>query len=372
MKTLKDFNLTKNPFEDMTPVIPPAHGSIFWAGMIDMKSKLDRLINAQIISDSRQVILNWGPWGGGKTHSAHYFISNYSGKIKNVSVTQILIKAPKNGSKAVSEFFTSVIDYLSLEDIRKQIRKLIGLMGDDEFINFLNERMRSRELVEAIYLLSNDDDEIKSLMSTYIYVGVNKTELKKLGLSRTINSDSETMKFLSGILWCFIGDKKTFDGRIILWIDEMEDFIQFSKRQYTNFAQELRNLVDYLSQRFTMFMNFTLSENQERIIEVILGGALWSRINIKIRFKELDVDDALTYCKDLIHKFQISKGNNNYFPFDEQALKQLLSTVNPSELTPREINKKCNSVLMFALENDKLNIDTNLIQEWMNNKVDSD
>ena len=60
-------------------------------------------------------------------------------------------------------------------------------------------RIRSEAFAKVIIKLADADNEISELMNRYLFVGVTKTELKKLGLSRTLESDIDLMKVLTGI-----------------------------------------------------------------------------------------------------------------------------------------------------------------------------
>jgi len=362
MKSLKDFNLSDHPFQYLTPI--PGQGDedkVIWADMYDVSRKINGVYQNAINNPPRQVILNWGPWGGGKTFAAYYFIENFSSKI---NVFQAYIRSPKQGGKAADELFTSIIDFISFSIIKKQVKLLINRMGEENLFEFLNHKIRSEEYASAILLLGSEDKDVVSLMHRYVYSGLTSTELKQVGIPKNITTNTDSIKFLSGIILCFIGNQTDYKGKFVLWVDEMEDMIYYSQKEYRAFSQILRDLIDLLNQHFMIFLNFTLAEPEESTIELLLGGALWSRVNKKIRFRELKINDALVYCKELINHCQIDK-SQKYMPFDEDTLNLIFELIPNKNLTPREINRYCGDVLNFAMESGADAISKELVSQCL-------
>ena len=85
----------------------------------------------------------------------------------------------------------------------------------------------------------------------------------------------------------------------------MEDLIYYSPKHYKIFSQVLRDLFDSLHSSVLFFMNFTLAESEESTIELILGGAVWSRITKKIRYKQFTEKNAFDYCNELLTRSKI-------------------------------------------------------------------
>ena len=365
MRTYQEVNLTDDPFKDITPSISKiGQTSLLWAGMPEIKKKISKVYERTLTGSARQVVLNWGPYGGGKTFSACYFLGRHSVSRKNeIGLSQAYIFCPKEGARAPTEFFQNVLDFISYSKIRKQVGIMIERMGENRLFEFINSTIRSEEFTKAILMLGSSNPEIADTMNRYIYTGLTKTELKQVGLPRNISSNTDYVRFLSGIISCFIGDQDKHKGRFVLWIDEMEDLIYFTQRYYLAFSQVLRSLIDILNEYFTVFMNFTLAEPKERAIETVLGGAIWSRINTKIRFQELSPQDALIYCKELIAAHKVDK-SKEFVPFNEQALRALFSLIPGPEMTPREINRNGGKVLEYFRESDERYINKKLIVEW--------
>lgn len=353
---LTDLNLSRNPFKDMTP--SRRSSTLIWAGMTTLKRKIVRSYEDFLADGSKQMILNWGPYGGGKTFSAYYFIKEYE---PEPSLKHIYLRSPKDGNKITKEFFKGIIDDLRFDVIHEHVRSLIEVHGENELFQLLIPKATS-EYAKAICLIGNDNPQIKDLMNRFIYSGLTKTELKGLGLAKDIQSDSDAVKFLSGLLACFAGEPSIYDGKLVLWLDEMEDIIYYAAKNYKAFSQVLRDLYDSFSGNIMIFLNFTLAEGEESTIETILGGAIWSRITKKIRYTEITSDDALLYINDLLASAKINPDNDA--PFDPTSSSEIIRMIAANNLTPREINRYFSSIINFALRRDRTAIDTTLLNEW--------
>lgn len=363
MITLQKLQLKDNPFKYITP--EPKTFKVenpLWAGLDDIKRKITEIYSDLETTDAMNIILNWGPYGGGKTYAAYYFIYHSKANAQQ-NFIQIYVRSPKEGSSATNNLYRSIIDYLSFSQIKERISTLLEKVGGDELFKLINDKINSEDFATAIMLIGSNDKEVETIMHRYLYSNVTKTELKKVGLARTIDSEIDRIKILSGIFHCFIGDSVELPGRVILWIDEVEDLIYYSSKHYKIFSQALRDLVDTMNENFCMFLNFTLSEPEQDTIELVLGSALWTRITNKIRFSDLDKEGAKKYVKDLIKYYQI-EDTGDYGPFSESAVDRLLEIVETTELTPREINKIFNNVLLHAQRNDFEHINNPVVEEW--------
>lgn len=364
MNNYNSLNLKDNPFKDLTPSIWSEGANLKWAGMKTLKEKINKVYNRTINTNQRQVILNWGPYGGGKTFSAYYFLNEFKSK---TSIEQIYLRVPKEGKNSSKEFFITIIDFITYEKIQQRIKSLVTEVGENKLFEYLNNKIRNSVFARAIIKIADEDEEISSLMQRYIYNGLTNSELKTLNIPRNIFSKNDIVKFLAGLLLCFIINDTPKRGKTIIWLDEMEDLVYFSQKDYTSFSQLLRDLIDTINENFTIFINFTLAEPEESTVELLLGGALWSRINNKIRFKEFTTDHAIEYINDLIKMYQIDA--KDLKPFNKEGIDFILANL-PKQLTPREINRYFGEVIEYAVSNKKNQIDIDLIKECLNNLND--
>lgn len=358
-------NLKKNPFVNIADSESRAH--LIWAGIPILKQQLEDIHRQALITNSRQIVLNWGTIGVGKTYAANYF--NHEPRLEALApeydgnIFCVHVRMRKEAHNAAVQLFKDILDSLSLSRIKLQVQSLIQDIGKNELQNLLTRRIRSEEFAKAIVLIGNKDTEIAELMPRYLYGSATNTELKKMGLARPLKSTADFAKVLAGILLCFVGIQGHQPGRIFLWLDEMEDLLFFTTRQYRPFSQFLRDVFDQLNEGCTVFMNFTLAEPDQDTIKLLLGEALWSRINKKIRFNALTTEEATAYCKDLLKLYQI-KNLGEYSPFTAGSLDAVIKSIPQANRSPGEINKYCNEVLNFALTLGKTHISEEVIFKW--------
>ena len=359
MKSLLDLNLKNNPFEMLTPSF---NGDFVWAGMTVQKAKIVYAYEQCFLTNARQLILNWGPVGGGKTFAAYYFKNQnlYPDFLRRV--INVYVRTPKDGGNAFMQLFKDFIDSYSMTKIRSEIAEKIGRIGHERVADILRASNISEEFAKAIVKLGDDDEETMNIMTGYVYGISTPAEIKKIGLFRQPKAEPDFVKLLAGII-ILLTTETTQETRLFFWIDEMEDMLYYNSKQFKQFSQSIRDLVDTINEKFTLFLNFTLSEGEEDTVKTLLGEALWSRKNYDIRFKDFKISDGLEYCNDLITHFQIDN-TTKYFPFEAAAIEMLLRTLPTALLTPREINKRMNGLLMFSRENDKTMISSQVVAEY--------
>lgn len=366
--------LRANPFSYTTP---PSPSETVWAGMRQLKQQFDDLFFEAKSSSSTQVVLNWGAYGSGKTHASNYYSQTErmplvtGNQVSNVTVLRI--RTPKDATKPDLVMYKDVIESIRFSRLRQIIRQTILNVGLDQTRLNLQELTESEALAEAILLLGmepNPKGELNStatlgnspdwhiLLESYFFSQNTKSDLKKLHLSRSIDTAQERFRILAALLQCMIGLKRGEEisvySRVILWIDEMEDLIYFATKQYRPFTQGLRELIDRLPNFFTLMMNFTLASPE--VFEdttVVLGEALIERISRNIYFREPDESDAFLYVVDMLAQFRSSPLPNltdvsSVYPFSKESLLHLIASL--PRRTPREINKRCSFVITEALK----------------------
>ncbi|MEM2126124.1 MAG: hypothetical protein QXQ53_06995 [Candidatus Methanosuratincola sp.] len=364
--------LKQNPFMDVPPRRPE---EAIWAGMTSLKKELEDLFVESLTTPTSQVVLNWGAYGSGKTHAAMYFgiperLPRVEGK-KVREVRILYIRTPKEPPRADEILYKDVIERLRFSEIRKAVRDVINEYGEEQSLQLLQEATESEALGKAIWLLGVEgaritqprlfegkegSEEWERLLQAYFFSQTTKTDLKRLGLSRNISTARERFQVLGGLLHCFIGFAPTENieahTRLILWLDEVEDLIYFTAQQSRSFSQGLRDLVDRCPAYFTLLLNFTLATPESlEDAEIVLTPALINRVTHRVFFQRPSQDDAYEYVLDLLRQYRTRSpgdyGLPETYPFEEEALKQLVSFVSPC--TPRELNNFCRDIVSQAL-----------------------
>ena len=362
-----DWNLVflkKSPF-DLTPPTDPEQ--IVWAGMKQVKRRFDEIFEVAFSDSTTQVVLNQGPWGGGKTHASLYF-KNKKNLPQTLTDTDkehffpINVCVPKEPGNPAEDLYTDILDILGMRDVQRIIRDAIGNLSEDEALDLLHKFLSSEELARAFWLYgTQEDNERQALLRSYFFEGVTRTELRKLGIARNITKSQDRFRVLAGVLQCIIGIDQRRESfrptRVCLWIDEIEDLIYLSSAQFRIVSQGLRDMIDRLPNNFTLFLNMTLSDPEEyEDLETILGGALLNRITDFIYFPELELNEAVEYVSEIINHHQyrdepLPKELPKTYPFEPKALEMLLDGLEIK--TPREINKRCRNVINFAFRDNR-------------------
>ena len=362
--------LRDNPFM----IMPPSDTeSLVWAGMQEVKQKIQRILTAAQTTATTQVILNRGPYGGGKTHAMQYFsIPENVPTAKNgvVELRVFTVGTPKQTGKPANDFYVDVIERMDFGNLREIVRREIEDVGTENVLERLKIITGSGTLARAICLLGqpeeengaskklfDDRSEQDRLLDQYFLTGCTKQDLRKLGLARNIEKSQDKFRVLAGLISCFIGlenNRSVSDHRrFCLWIDEMEDFVFFTAPQFRPFTQGLRDLIDKLPAFFTLLLNFTLTDPEEfETLEIIMGKALVDRVTDYIVFQEMTIEQGLNYIEELISHWrdENAEGKNlsPYYPFEKDALEYIIA--NADKRTPRALNKRCSSIAEKVLQ----------------------
>ncbi|HRK28955.1 MAG TPA: hypothetical protein PK239_16905 [Chitinophagales bacterium] len=350
--TLQELGLLENPFEYTTPT-PSAN--MVWAGMHQQKRDITRCYEQAFQQNARQLILNWGPWGGGKTYAAYYFKHNRIQYIANYDqVVTIYIRTPEEGEKASNELLNNIIDAIGWDALKNTIAQNAMLIGHDVLEQRLYDRIASSEFARAVLKLATDTFTTDGyLLAQYFYNGLDKKEKAKYRISRDIKSISDRIKFVSALLVAYTQTQAP--KRLFIWIDEMENAIFYTAKQAKEYAQTIRDLTDTINEYVAIFLNLTLAEADEQKIDLLLREALLSRINTRLRFKDFSTDDTLTYIRELLQAYQISPNPQQpYSPFTEDAITTIIQQQLPTnKRLPRNINKTLHTIIQNALQEDK-------------------
>ena len=354
--------LNRNPFDIIPPTDPE---QVIWVGMPKLKERFNEIFEIAISSASTQIVLNQGPYGGGKTHASLYFRCKDNLPLVSPSGSQIYtipIHIPKDSGNLDQGFYTELLDKLGMTYVREIIRGAVSNLSEVEALKLLHKVLGSEELARAFWLFGTENASDKqALLRAYFLEGSTRTDLKKLGIARNITKAQDRFRVLAGVLQCLIGLDPSLDlsghSRVCLWIDEMEDLIYFTSSQFRTLTQGLRDIVDRLPNFFTLFLNMSLAEPEEdKDIELLLGRAVMDRVTDVIYFPELKPDEAVQYVDELVNHPQyrdkpLPEGLPQTYPFDETALRMLLEDL--EKRTPRDINKRCGDAINHAFRDNQ-------------------
>lgn len=363
--------MTHNPFSLMPGQAP---GKLIWAGLGKTKKKFDETFREILASEASKLVLNASRWGGGKTHSANYFSSpdnlpKIDGRTAPPPISCIIV-TPKEGADAAYEFYKKVLESISIEKIAASIKSMRSILSDTEALKSLNDWAGSSDIGRILWLLGDDDVEMAFSASELLFNKPTATVRKKLKIRRGVEDTTDRFKILSvafKILSEYDENSTLAQTRkVFLWIDEVESLILYTSKQYVPFSQALRELIDMSKKNLAIFMNFSFTDLDDlRTLEFIIGGALKDRINTRIIFDELTIQEAKEYTKEVMKNSRVEGFNKgDFYPFTDGSLTQLLETgmkKTKLPLTPRLINKWCEVVINKAASNSKTEIDDSFI-----------
>lgn len=347
--------LKDNPFAIVPSRIAE---SIKWADVIDLKNKVEsRIINSMQTSPSC-IVLNWGEWGGGKTHAGLYFTQEDTLKelAKRAGTSfpiAFLVSLPRASKDVIKVMYLDVLGKLGFKNFWHCLQKVHkALKGKSHRI--FSRLTGSEEFAESFMKLAmlESQDEDYNLLRAYFNLSMTKADLRKLGLARDIESITDMINILTTILNIMVYDDTPglpLYSELFLWIDELEDILSLPTKEQDMLRNFLRDLIDYVPNNLTLFLNFTLKTPLEfEDISSYLGDACLSRVRYQLNFSELTKENALQYVKELLDFSQIKeKVPTDCYPFEEESLKNLI--VKLPLRTPRKINEECTILIESAI-----------------------
>jgi len=349
MNFKEKFNLKTNPFR-----LTPATNSIeiVWAGFEEIKEKIANRIKRSVKLPNSSLVLNWGEYGSGKTHSARYFskenvLEELSGDLPKPY--PIIVSLPK-GKEPVYSLFISIIDKLKIEELRgkielEEISNFIENYGDNIFI---------KAVLKAIF---NNDIDV-SFLRKFLYGNITNTELKglnKYGILRKLNSDNDYTLFISGLFSCITFEKKAY-SLVVFWIDEFEDIAVLNSSNIDKTNNFLRELMDNTPNNLLLFINLTQSAliGAEDLGEYVYESVK-TRIKERNSFDLPSDDDFRLYLKEILSFYRLNE-NDDYYPFSTEVVENLITKTQGFSL--RRFNEAF-SILLELADMDKADVPIN-------------
>lgn len=340
------FKLKDNPFR-MTPSL--LDDNVVWAGFEDLKKNLEKRIIISMRLSSTSLVLNWGEYGSGKTHSANYFqqenvlqelANSYE---KTIPFAQKIV-LPK-GRNPIGDIVVKIIDRLSINKLRDDFEPYFEEMSS--YIEVSTKSILLQNVLKAIFSREFDGDLIKS----YLYGAVTTASLKKdgfreFGIIRKFQMDDDAIQFLAGLFSC-LTYKQIVYSSIVLWIDEFEDIRTMSQANIDKTNNFIRELLDHTPNHLLIFTNFTLSPiDGLEDLSRYLSQAVIERVKARIEFKIPDKDQLHTYFKELLRLYRIEELQDEYFPFTEECVEYVRNELGNVSL--RRFNEAFSILLELA------------------------
>jgi len=353
---------------DDTFPLTPIEGRDCWYGFRELRGSFRSLHERSLREAPRLCVLNRGQFGAGKTHAALYFTHTAATLCEEISpdlyasTHAFHVETPKQGKGAFSQLYQALADRIQLRHLKAVLLGLIEQLGKASVEEYIYSRTGSEDL--AIAVAACEDDTYQSLR-TYLLGGGSSAELRKIGAARRLSSETDFANALVGLFSVLVKHAELATGkpcRIFVWVDEMEDLVYYSSKDYLPFTQSLRHFLDRMSQHLTLFLNFTFSEPEElATIEEVLGQAVMDRVNEHVLFRPPNVTEVKQYLDDLLLDNYIGGTADElrklapHFPFDDDAFSALSSAC--EHTTPRYTHKLTDRLLRVACDRDMVSAD---------------
>lgn len=365
--------LKDNPFAG-TPAGPGEE--IIWAAMTAPKEQIRNRILNSLATSPYSLILNWGPWGGGKTHAAKYFtqqkvLSELSKQAAVPPPLSHVVTIPRNAKDIVRDIYLALMSYLGIQRIGEDLSRVAENLGE-RFDPLVRTYTGDEELAQSLLMLSGrktvgkgkqdnllpeDAGQISTELRRYFLLSAANPELNALGLVRKIENSNDQIKVLSAIYNLLLYSKEVTPlySEIIIWFDEVEEILSLPGKQQVILTGLIRDFTDYIPSNLTMFLNFTpRTGGRFEDLSAYLSSAVVDRVRDQIYFNYFDENQIKQYISELLNnpKYRLPglKKNqaNLYFPFTADAV-EILTELLMSKATPRTINDICSLVIERAL-----------------------
>ncbi len=315
-----------------------------WADAAQIRMRLNEIMERAFSSSAKQFVLNQGPYGGGKTHAAFYFSRPNNLPTSAIKSKTIYLQMPKVAPQAEKEMYLHILNGLQRQDIIVALKAQIEHFGYENVYEWIHGLVANEDIANATLGLATETDDSKIFtLWTYFIGSLTRTELRKMGLFRNLDSLDARVRALSCFINIITGRDPLPRTRCFIWLDEMEVIIYFTARDYRPFVHALREIIDNADGFLSFIMNFTLSTPEADLdINVVLGQAVIERITDRIYFREPETNEAVTYVKDMLNANRIpsfeTTGLDKIYPFTNESLQYAVSSL--PEATPREINRR--------------------------------
>ena len=364
MVDLVGYGFKEHPF----PMLPSGKVTN-WAGMVDVRMKLEDVVGSVLTSDSglSEFVIVHGSYGAGKTHALKYLATMINEVEKDRYRSQaIYVPKIKQGPKiSFLEIYRCVIQTLGehfLRDLAHQINASVekevlerGLGSGKDGL----ENMKARVTAE---LPSDAQPMVQLLMSVqkgedrglrFLIEG--KQAASEVGYAQPINNDYLAVQVLSDLFRTMtlpIGSSEPSYRGVHLFVDEVEDILEAKSAEQLDLWSSIRELVNRLPANFALILSFSADA---ALLEAMMPMGIAERTTRpNIELQALDIDEAKEFVAKQLADFRPDgyEPPQAYHPFTEEAVSYLLEQT--VVLVPRRIFRGLRQTLDRAIKREGL------------------
>jgi Cdc6-like AAA superfamily ATPase len=376
MVTLKDYNLSSNPFPWGAGV--PLTDVSFFANKKEFREKIEGLVSETIDNKKSSVYIIFGRYGCGKTHTLRYmrhiitekqqdayaiyinnpgerFLDLYRSVINEIGKDRLLGYAKEFAGKVHLHYARDLVQrtdngeitleelpsFFNKETVRSETRRIMRIITRDEFPEFAHVlvHLPDKELEEdAWQFLSAQTRRWSRHLSTF-------------EIGRFINDDETAISAFTALLRIMheIGKKMIF-----LLIDEVEDLIPEEAGQIVlgTYTKNLRRLLDRNPEGLCMVL--ACSDDVKGKYSEYVHSAFKERTpasNILDLAVLENVEEVTQFIKDYLDTARITSTNNKplekqIHPFEVKTIEEIFNKANG---LPREIVRLCSRLINLGI-----------------------
>lgn len=376
MVTLKDYNLSSNPFPGGAGV--PLTDVSFFANKKEFEEKIKSLINETVDNKKSSVYIIFGRYGCGKTHTLRYmrhlitetrkdaeaiyinnpgikFLDLYRSTINEIGKDRLLDYAKEFAGKVHLRYARDLVQrtdngeialeelpsFFNKDTVRSETRRIMRVVTRDEFPEFAHVlvHLPDKELEEdAWQFLSAQTRRWSHHLSTF-------------EVGRFINDDEPAVSAFTALLRIMheIGKEMIF-----LLIDEVEDLIPEGAGQIPlgTYTRNLRRLLDRNPEGLCIVL--ACSDDVKGKFDEHIHSAFKERVptsNI-LDLKVLESkEEVVQFIKDYLDTARITSTDNKplekqVHPFEVETVEEIL---NKTSGVPREIVQLCSRLINLGI-----------------------
>ncbi len=345
----EEYFLKEMPFN----VVPDSTKDIIWAGMSNIKQQFEREIQGSLISSSTKILINYGSYGSGKTHSALYYSSNnHFDFAQGKNIKSFLLKFPKNSKNPTEDIFQSFIGKYGIATLISDLKEIREEVPNfEEFLRNYSDDEEIRNIIIKMIEFTDIDDGKKVL-----YNKATTTFLNSKGIFKKVENDN-VIEVFSIIIKLLTYQKNDL---IIFWIDEFEDITTLNRQNANKMTSFIRDLIDNIPQKLLIFLNFvpTAFVDLESLYSYFIGSSLERRVKSGVEFSTLSEAEVKEYILASLLEYREDDFTmeNLFYPFKEELIDDIYKNVS-SELTVGKLNKILSEILENAILDDIKEID---------------
>lgn len=375
----KKYFLRDNPFS-----ITPSMREILWADRVNLRERLEGIIETSLSTSPSRIIINWGDWGSGKTHAMNYFSSELfrksiqeklKAKVDFLSCAFYLPKPTSAGSMA-KLLYQEIVSRITVERLHHRmalIRKELIDRGYDELqvrkeiMDYIRKLSRRTDFAEIFTRLIGKGH--RELVKRFMLGGsLTSTELRKFGVIREIESLSDMLDAISLFTQLLTQPFEEVVEQYLetfIWIDESEALRNISARDVFIFRNFIRDLLDYAPSDVTVFLNFSLSPGEAySTVEDELGTAVISRVDENVEFPLITkTNECLDYISELLQHFRTTPKRNRFLPFSKEAVDYIIGKGIEKGWLPRELNNTFSKALEIGVAKNRKVLDVDFLRK---------